>query len=153
MNDTVTSPPNPSLTALRGAVGGFVGSADDGGCWKRVVSIWRIFLALDRLIAVLWAIVERLRAGDGLVDGVRPAKVAPSEAPRVGELRPIRARAVTVRCVPTAMVVSVGRVLPDHRPPVAWVWPGSDRVGILPVLSVRSRLILELWWAAAHKCV
>ena len=152
MANTSAVSPNSSLSALRGAVGGVLGAADDLGCWDRVVSIWRIFLALDRLIAVLWAIVERLRAKVDLAGGVGPAKVAPSGRPQVGGSRPKRVRALSGRRPSTAVVVSVRRILPSHRPPVGCAWPGCDLGGISSVPAIQSLLFSELGWAAARDC-
>ena len=149
MNDNSAVSPPLSLSALRGAVGGVVGAADDLGCWDRLVSIWRIFWALDGLIAVLWAIVHRLRSGEGLVVG------APSdERPVVAGSRPVRVRAVAgVRAVSgrrvlTGAVASVGR---GGRLPIAW--RGRVLVGESPVLAVRGRRFSELGLGSARNCV
>ena len=72
MNNTAALPPNLSLSALRGAVGGVLGAGDGLGCWDQVVWLWRIFWALDGLMATLWAIVYRLRAGEMALGGVGP---------------------------------------------------------------------------------
>jgi len=148
MNDNSAVSPPLSLSALRGAVGGVVGAADDLGCWDRLVSIWRIFWALDGLIAVLWAIVHRLRSGEGLVVG------APSdERPVVAGSRLVRVRAVAgVRAVSgrrvlTGAVASVGR---GGRLPIAW--RGRVLVGVSPALAVRCRRFSELGWGSARNC-
>jgi len=120
MNKTAVSP-SLSLSALRGAVGGVMGAADEVGCWDRVVSIWRIFWALDRLMAVLWAIVDRLRAGEGCLAGAvgteRPL-VAASGPVRLLVARPrlVRRRAVAA----VRPVVTVGRGRRCLRAPVDW---------------------------------
>jgi len=151
MNDNSAASPPLSLSALRGAVGEVVGGADDLGCWDRMVSIWRIFWALDGLMAALWAIVDRLRSGEGLVGG------APSdERPVVAGLRPVRVRAVTgVRVVSgrrvlTGAVTSVGRVRRGGRPLV--VWRSRVLTGVSPVLAVRCRRFSELGWGSAQNC-
>ena len=159
MDNTAAVSPNLSLSALRGAVGGVVGAVDDLGCWDRAVSIWRIFWALDGLIAVLWAIVHRLRAGDGLVGGGFPAGAASGERSVVGGLRPVRlravagVRAVAARRVLTGAVASVGRVRRGGRSAMGWGWQGRVLVGESAVLAVRCRLFSELGWGAAQNCV
>jgi hypothetical protein len=157
MDNTSAVSPNLSLSALRGAVGGVVGAADDLGCWDRVVSIWRIFLALDGLMAVLWAIVDRLRAGDGLLGGGCPdgAAAALGERPVVAGSGLMRAvagvRAVSGRRVLAGAVVSVVRVRRCARARVEW----RDRVlvGVSSVSAVRCRRFSELGWGAARNCV
>ena len=151
MDNTVAAPPNLALNALRGAVGEVVGAADDLGCWDRLVSIWRIFWALDGLIAELWAIVHRLRSGEGLVVG------APSdERPVVAGSRPVRVRAVACvravsgRRVLTGAVASVGRVRRGGRALIAW--RGRVLVGVSPALAVRCRRFSELGWGSARNC-
>jgi hypothetical protein len=153
MNNTAAISPNPSLTALRGAVGGVVGAVDDLGCWDRMVSIWRIFWALDGLIAVLWAIVHRLRCGDGLIGGGCPAGAASGERSVVAGLRPVRVRAVAGRRVLTGAVASVGRVRRGGRSVMAWSWQGRVLVGESAVLARWCRLFSELGWGAARSCV
>ena len=157
MDNTAAVSPNLSLSALRGAVGGVVGAVDDLGCWDRAVSIWRIFWALDGLIAVLWAMVHRLRAGDVLVGGGCPAGAARDERPVVAGSGPVRRRAVACgravsgRRVLTGAVASVGRVRRGGRSLVAW--RGRVLVGMSPVLAVRSRLFSELGWGSSRSCV
>jgi hypothetical protein len=159
MNNTAAISPNPSLTALRGAVGGVVGAADDLGSWDRMVSIWRIFWALDGLIAVLWAIVHRLRCGDGLIGGGCPAGAASGERLVVAGSGPVRrravggVRAVADRCVSTGAVASVGRVRRGGRSVMAWSWHGRVLVGESAVLARWCRLFSELGWGAARSCV
>ena len=158
MTDTVAFSPNSSLNALRGAVGGVVGAADGLGCWDRVVSIWRIFWALDGLIAVLWAIVHRIRAGEvplGL--GCPAGAAALGEPPRVVGLRQVRAvagvRAVAARRVLTGAVASVGRVRRGVRARVDWGRRGRVLVGVSPVLAVRGRWFSEFGWGVGRNCV
>jgi hypothetical protein len=139
MNDTVAFSPNSSLTALRGAVGEVVGAGDAVGCWDRVVSLWRIFWALDGLIAVLWGIVDRLRAGEMVLEGRCPVgavAVLRERAGRAGcEPARVRAavagiRAVVGRRVLARPVVSVGRARVD----LGSIEPGL--VGMSPVLAI-----------------
>ena len=151
-NSAAVSPPL-SLNALRGAVGGVVGAADGLGCWDRVVSIWRIFWALDGLIAVLWAIVHRLRAGEVRLGGVCPAGAALGERPVVAGSGPVRRRAVARvramagRRVLTGAVASVGRV---RR--FAWVDRRRCDPGLGGVSPVRCRLFSELGWGSSRNC-
>jgi len=149
MNDGSAVSPPLSLNALRGAVGGVVGAADDWGFWDRMVSIWRIFWALDGLMAALWAIVDRLRAGEVLPGGDCPAGVVAERAVVAG-LRPVRAvagvRAVAARRVVTGAVASVGRVRRYQRVRLDWPRRGRDLVGRAPVLAVRGRRFLEIGW-------
>ena len=158
MNNTAAISHNLSLSALRGAVGGVVGAADGLGCWDRVVSIWRIFWALDGLIAVLWAIVHRLRAGEVRLGGVCPAGAALGELPVVAGSGPVRRRAVARvramagRRVLTGAVASVGRVRRGERSLVGWGWRGRVLVGISPVLAARCRLFSELGWGSSRNC-
>jgi hypothetical protein len=159
MANTSAPSQNSSLSALRGAVGGVLGAADDLGCWGRVVSIWRIFWALDGLMAVLWAIVDRLRAGDGLVGLGCHAGAVSDERLVVAGLRPVRrravagVRAVVGRRVLTGAVASVGRVRRGERSLVGWGWRGRVLVGISPVLAARCRWFSELGWGDARRCV
>ena len=159
MDNTSAISPNLSLSALRGAVGGVVGAADGLGCWDRVVSIWRIFWALDGLIAVLWAMVHRLRAGDVLVGGGCPAGAARDERPVVAGSGPVRRRAVACgravsgRRVLTGAVASVGRVRRGVRARVDWGRRGRVLVGVSPVLAVRGRWFSELGWGELRNCV
>jgi len=159
MNNTAALPPNLSLSALRGAVGGVVGAADELGCWDRVVSIWRIFWALDGLIAVLWAIVHRLRAGDAVVGGGCPAGAALGERAVVAGSGPVRVRAVSgVRAVAgrrvlAGAVASVGRVRLGARARVDWGRRGRVLVGVSPVLAVRGRWFSEFGWGVGRNCV
>ena len=157
MDNTAGLSPNLSLSALRGAVGEVVGAADDLGCWGRVVSIWRIFWALDRLMAVLWAIVDRLRAGETPLGLGCPAGAALGERPGVAELRPVRLRAVAgVRAVSGRRVLTGAAA--GGEPCGAWSqagWGCRDRGlgGVSPVLAVRGRLFSELGWGASRSCV
>jgi hypothetical protein len=156
MDNTSAVSPNLSLSALRGAVGGVVGAADDLGCWDRVVSIWRIFWALDGLMAVLWAIVDRLRAGEVSLGGGCPAGTMAvlGERPGIAGLRRVRAvagvRAVSGRRVLAGAVASVGRVRRFSR--ARMEWRGRVLVGISPVLAVRCRLFSELGWGLSRNC-
>ena len=141
MNRTAVSP-SLSLSALRGAVGGVVGAADELGCWDRVVSIWRIFWALDRLIAVLWAIVERLRADDGCSAGAERSLIAVSGSVRV---LVVRRRSGRRRAVATVRpVASVGRVRRCLRAPVDWGLLGRGLAWRAPDLVFRGRRFLEV---------
>jgi hypothetical protein len=159
MDNTAAPSPNSSLNALRGAVGGVLGAAGAVGCWDQLVSIWRIFWALDGLIAVLWAIVDRLRAGDELVGGGCPAGAAWDERPVVAGSGPVRrravagVRAVSGRRVLTGAVASVGRVRRGARARVDWGRRGRVLGRISPVLAVRCRLFSELGWGASRNCV
>jgi len=156
MNNSAAASPPLSLHALRGAVGEVVGATDDLGCWDRVVSIWRIFLALDGLIAALWAMVYRMRAGETLVGGGFSAGAALGERPVAAGPGPVRrrvsagARAVVGRCVLTGAVASVGRVRRCPRVREAF-WRGLVRVP--PVLAVRCRRFSEPGWVTSRSCV
>ena len=149
MDNTVAAPPNLALNALRGAVGEVVGAADDLGCWDRLVSIWRIFWALDGLISVLCAIVHRLRAGEVPPDGDCLGRTClAGTAAETGENLVVvgpgmvrRRPAAGVRARPVA---SVGRVRRCGRPVVEWGWRGPGLGGISPVLAVRCRLVSKL---------
>jgi hypothetical protein len=150
MDNTSAHSPNSSLSALRGAVGGVFGATDAVGCWDRLVWLWRILGALDGLMAVLWAIVDRLRAGDGLLDGGCPAGAAAlGERPGLAGLRLVRVRAVSGRRV--LAVASVGRVRRGAQ--VGWGRRGRGLVGISPVLAVRSRRFSELGLGSSRSCV
>ena len=157
-NSAAVSPPL-SLSALRGAVGGVVGAADDWGCWDRVVSVWRIFWALDGLIAVLWAIVHRIRAGDGVVSGDCPAGPVRDERLVIAGSGPVpqravaRVRAMAGRRVLTGAVASVGRVRRGVRARVDWGRRGRVLGGVSPVLVVRCRRFSELGWGSSRNCV
>ena len=152
MNKTAAVSPLLSLRALRGAVGEVVG-ADDVSCWDRVVSIWRIFWALDRLIAVLWAIVHRIRDGEVLAGGDCPAGavvVAPGPVQRRGVAR---IRAAVGRRVLTGAVASVGRVRRYRRARVDWGPLCREWGWQAPVLAVRGRFSSELGRVPSRNCV
>jgi len=142
MSEPAAFSPNLSLAALRGAVGDVVGVADEVGCWDRLVSIWRIFWALDALIAVLWAIVHRLRAGELVLGGECPAEAVSVERGMVARFRPLRVRAVAG----ARAVASVGRVRVrvGVRVRVAWGRRGRELAWRAPVLGVRGRRFSEL---------
>jgi hypothetical protein len=156
MNDNSAVSPNLSLSALRGAVGGVFEMADDLGRWDRLVGIWRIFLALDGLIGVLWAIVHRLRGGGGLFVGSFSARAARAERLVVAGSGPVRLRAVAGvrtmagRRVLTEAVASVGRVRRSSRARVDW---GPGVAGVSPVLAIRRRRFSELGWSSSWSCV
>jgi hypothetical protein len=164
MNKRVATPPHSSLTALRGAVGEIVGEADAAGGWDRLVSLWRIFWALDGLMALLWSIVDRIAAGEIALDGrcsagavvvsdERPAVAGvrrPSRRrlsrPRLSQLQVSRPRLSQLQVSqlrPAVSCVAVPRVL--VRPMAS---PGGARrsVGMSPVLAVRARRVLNLGW-------
>jgi len=155
MDSRAAASPHLSLNALRGAVGGVVAASDDWNCWDRLVSIWRIFLALDGLIAVLWAIVHRLRAGDELVGEACSAGAASAERVAVAGPGSVRrrvaagVRAVAGRRVLAGATASVGRVRRYQRARVAF---GRVLAGVSPVLAVRCRRSSELGWVAARNC-
>ena len=116
MNSSAALPPNSSLRALRGAIGEVVGTGDAVGGWDRLVSLWRIFWALDRLIAVLWSIVHRIAAGDLPFDGVYPAGqvagtgVAGSDlVQRTSRRRTARRRTARPRCAMAGVRAMAGR--------------------------------------------
>ena len=149
MNKRVATPPHSSLTALRGAVGEIVGEADAAGGWDRLVSLWRIFWALDGLMALLWSIVDRIAAGEIALDGrcsagavvvlderLAVAGVRRLSRPRLSQLQVLQPR-------PAVNCVAVPRVL--VRPMAS---PGGARrsVGMSPVLAVRARRVLNLGW-------
>ena len=151
MNEIASPPPPLNLHALRGAVGDVVGAA---GCWGQLVWIWRIMGALDGLIAVLWAIVHRLRAGDVLVGGGCPAGAGLDRRLMVAGTGPVRrrpvvrVRAVAVRRVLTEAEASVGRVQgfsPGNR--------GRFDCGLDGISPVRRRLFSELGCGASRNCV
>ena len=162
MNDTVAFPPNSSLTALRGAVGEVLGAGDAVGCWDRMVALWRIFLALDGLIAVLWGIVHRLRAGEMVLEERYPAGAVAVLGERPGRagsglvrLRSSRRRAaavgVSVMAGPCGLMGSVGRA----RVRFGRVEFGRrDRglAGMSPVLAVRGRRFSDLGWGGLRNC-
>jgi hypothetical protein len=165
MHTTVAVPPPSSLTALRGAVGEVVGAGDAVGCWDRLVSLWRIFLALDELMAVLWGIVDRLRAGEMVLDGRCPAGAVAVLGERPGvagsglvRLRPARQRPVAAGvsamagpCGLMGPMGSVGRA----RWRFGRVECGRrDRglAGMSPVLAVRGRRFSDLGWGGLRNC-
>jgi len=150
MNKTAGVSPSLSLSALRGALGEVVG-AGDVGCWDRVVSVWRIFCALDRLIAVLWGIVHRLRAGEVLV-GVDCSAGAVVAAP-VRRRVVARVRAVAGRRVLTGAVASVGRVRRYRRARVRWALRGRGLAWRAPGLAVRGHFSSEVGRGAGPNCV
>jgi hypothetical protein len=148
MDNTAAVSPDFSLSALRGAVGGVVGAADAVGCWDRLVSIWRIFWALDGLMAVLWAIVDRLRAGEMSLGLGCPAGAVSDERPVAAGLRPVRLRAVA-----GVRAVAGRRVRRFSRPRVDWERQERVLGGVSAVLAVRCRWFSELGWGAARSCV
>ena len=153
MNKTAAVFPVLSLSALRGAVGEVVGGADEMGCWDRVVSVWRIFLALDGLIAVLWAIVHRIRDGEALAGGECPAGAVVAASGPVRRRAVAGARAAVGRCVLTEVVASVGRV--RRRAwvgGVRWWAEAHPTCWLAPVLAVRGRRFSEIVWGSSRNC-
>jgi hypothetical protein len=150
MNGGFSPSPDLSLRALRGAVGEVVGGA---GCWDRVVSIWRIFWALDGLISVLWGIVHRLRAGEMLVGLDGPAEVVVASHQRPGRRRAVAGgMAMPGRRVLTSVATSVGGMRRE-RPRVDWDWRGRKMVVMPPVLAVRGARFSELGWGLSRNCI
>jgi hypothetical protein len=157
MNSTTALSPHLSLTALRGAVGGVVGAEDGGGCWDQLVWLWRIFSALDGLMAVLWALVHRIRA-----DGVKLALVGPAVAEIVRRepsvVTGVRRRAVAGgqavpgRRVSSAVVALVRPVQWGARVPVDWGPRGRDLAWRAPVLAVRGSRFSKLGMGDAQNC-
>lgn len=167
MNDTVAFPPTSSLTALRGAVGEVVGAGDPVGCWARAVWLWRIFMALDGLIAVLWGIVDRIAAGEMVLEGRCPVAAVPvlGERPAGAGFGPVRRRvrrrvlgravagvpAVAGRRVVAAAVASAGRAHVRFGRE-ACGRRGRGLVGVSPGVSVRGRWVSNGGWGAAQTC-
>jgi len=136
-----------SLSALRGAVGGVVDAADAEGWWDRLVWLWRILSALDGLMATLWAIVDRLRAGEIVPGGVCPAgTVAMGARPVVAGSRPVRRRVVADRC--GVAVVPAERA----RPRMEWGWRDLGLVAMAPIAAARLRISSESGWRASRSC-
>jgi len=156
MNQTVAPPLPLSLNALRDAVGGVV---DAGDCWDRLVCIWRIMRALDGLMAVLWAIVHRLRAGETPLGVGCPVVAARDERPVIAGSGPVRLRAVAgVRAMPgrrvlTTATASAGRVQRGWWRRVDWGWRDRALAGTSPVLASRGRRFSESGWDASQSCV
>ena len=156
MTEIASPPPPLNLHALRGAVGDVVGAA---GCWGQLVWIWRIMGALDGLIAVLWAIVHRLRAGEALPRGECPEAAARCERPVMAGSGPVRlravvgARALPERRVPAAAVASAGRVRRGARRQVEWRWPDRVSARMSAVLVREGRGFSDLGGSAAQSCV
>ena len=165
MNKRVATPPHSSLTALRGAVGEVLGAGDAVGCWDRMVALWRIFLALDGLIAVLWGIVHRLRAGEMVLEERYPAGAVAVLGERPGRagsglvrLRSSRRRAAAVGV--SVMAGSCGLMGPVGS--VGWARVRFGRVacgrrdrglaGMSPVLAVRGRRFSDLGWGGLRNC-
>lgn len=159
MNTRVAVPPNSSLSALRGAVSELVGAGDAVDGWNRLVSLWRIYRALDRLIAVLWSIVHRIAASEMPLDGRSPVVAVACERPimagsglgrRATRRRPARLRTVlpraTVACVPAI----VGRRVPVERVASPGRAHRLDRVS--SVVAVRCRPFLDLARAPLRNC-
>jgi len=156
MNDTAALPPNSSLTALRGAVCGVVGAGDALGRWDQVVWLWRIVSALDGLMAALWAIVYRLRAGEVLVGGVGPAEAVVRGARAVVAGSGLVRRRAGVRAVADRRVLTgaaAGGVPCGAWPQAGWGCRDRGLGGVSPVLAVRGRLFSELGWGASRSCV
>ena len=159
MNRSVALPANSSLRALCGAVGEV---ADAVGGWDRLVSLWRIFRALDQLMAVLWSIVHRSAADGVPVGGFCPggAMAVLSEPPGVGGTGAVRraSRMPTARLRAVRPVAAVAGV----RAMAGWSGlagrvdrPGGARVmgGISPVLAVRCRRFSEPRWDTSQNDV
>ena len=163
MNDTAAVSSNPSLNALRGAVGGVVGAGDAVSCWDQLVWIWRIMRALDGLISVLWAIVHRLRAGEIPLGGVCPAGAMAAtdcgERPVVVGSGLVRRRAVArVQAMPgrrvlTGAVASAGWAQRCERPQVDWGRRDQVWAGMSPVLGARGGRFSEPGWGGSRSCV
>jgi hypothetical protein len=159
MNTAAAISPNSSLNALRGAVGGVVGAAEDGDCWDRLVWLWRILSALDGLMATLWAIVYRLRAGEIALGGVCPAgAMALGARPVVAASRLARVRARTgVRTMPdrrglTGAMALAGGEPRGARPLMEWGWRDRGLVALSPVQGGRWRMFSESGWGASRSC-
>ena len=148
MSEPVAFSPQSSLNALRGAVGGVWGVADETGCWDRLVSIWRILWALDELMAVLWAIVFRLRAGDVALGVVCRAEVVCAGRVAVAGVRRVRLRAGLRR-----IVAGVRPVAMAGRARVAWARQGRRLAWRAPDLGIRGRRFSELAMGASRSCV
>jgi len=157
MHTNAAVSPYSSLRALRGAVGEVVGAGDAVGGWDRLVSLWRIFLALDRLIAVLWSIVDRLAEGEASLDGGCPAGAAAmlAERPDVAGFCLVR-RGLRLR---TAVLPVVMRPVAAGVRAVAGAvaWPGTarrgrDMVRVSPDLAVRYQQLSELGWGTRRNC-
>jgi hypothetical protein len=164
MNRDSSFPPNSSLNALRGAVGGVVGAADTVGCWDQMVWLWRIFLQLDRLMAVLWAMIHRMRAGEtwaggvcpagAVVLGARPVVAGSGSARRRGVARVLMMpeRRVVAAAVDSAGEIRRGARLADS----GWRdWGCRGRVlGAMSSMSaVRGSRFSESGWGGSRSCV
>ena len=170
MNRDVRISPDLSLTALRGAVGEVVGVGRAGDCWDQIVGLWRIFQQLDRLMALLWTMIHRIRAGEHGVAGVCPAAAAIGCARVVvagsglGRLRAVAGdRAMPGRPGLMGAVASAGEGrlvdlgswdcgLPDR----GWPDPGCQARcwGELPPMSGGGwRRFSESGWGGARSCV
>jgi hypothetical protein len=159
MNTAAAISPNSSLNALRGAVGGVVGAAEDGDCWDRLVWLWRILSALDGLMVTLWEIVYRLRAGEIALGGVCPAgAMALGTRPVVAASRLARVRARTgVRAMPdrrglTGAMAPAGGEPRGARPLMEWGWRDRGLVALSPVQGGRWRMFSEPGWGASRSC-
>ena len=170
MNITTASPPNSSLSALRGAVGEVVGDGDPRGCWGRVVLLWRIFRALDGLMALLWDIVQRIGAGEIKLDGCSAADVAVMPVPLVVvagaglERRGLALRPAVRLGSPVlaaAEMPALWREAGDCGRSTAgrWVlpgaggWLGRELVGEPAGFGGRCLPVLELGWGGLENCV
>ena len=140
MNTAPACPSNSSLCALRGAVGEVVGAGGGFGDWDRLVWLWRIFWALDGLLALLWSIVDRIGSGEIVLVGLCPSAAMPVRGvvPGVAEpgvvRRAVRRRAVLVRAALAGVRVKTARrVLAG---PVALRGGACGFGGIFPILVV-----------------
>jgi len=177
MNTSASLSHSSSLSALRGAVGEIVSGGDPDSAWDRLVWMWRIFMALDGLIALLRSIVGQIASGEIRLDPVRPgAAVAVAVqsvpagvvgfgavGPRAAALRVSRRRIARLR---TAVMVPV-RVLGSRvRTCVAVAgvragWVGSpvlatsgwDLVGGRAGLDARRRWFSKGGWGLPENCV
>ena len=164
MNITTASPSNSSLSALRGAVGEVVGVGDGVGGWDRLVWVWRVFWALDGLLALLWSIVERIASGEIVLEGVRAGEAVAMRGPlsdvagsavmrRVARGRTAPLRASRVRAVVPVCAVAGGRAVAGFDAASGWGLSSGGLVGAAPVLAVRVHHFSELAWDAGQSCV
>jgi len=146
-----------SLTALRGAVGGVVGVGRAVDCWDQVVWLWRIFRQLDGLIALLWAMVHRIRAGELGVGGGCPAGAAAWGEPAVvAGSRRARLRAVAgVRAMPgrRGLAVASAGAARGGDWPAGFDWRGGGWGALPPVPAAWGLRFSDLGWDALQSCV
>lgn len=149
MSTIVSLFPHSSLRALRGATSAVVGAGDTACCWDRMVALWRIFLALDGLMALLWSIVDQIAAGEIKLDGARRDKADVMRGERPVSAGPARVRPAARRPAPVA---GVG-VTPISHGSAGWECRDRGFVRPFPVLAVGLRQFSDLGLDAVRNCV